>query len=212
MKRLAMVMILVFGSCLFLGAQELSKSEKKNLIAQIKKLKKNPALYKQMQTDLNELKADASQVDARLQDVRDQLEAAQQEAEESKIESEKLKAELASLNTQLSSTKEAAQTRGFLLPETGIVFRVQIGGYRNIDMKEFVDNSSENIQVETNDAGINEITVGQFTSYWKADTMKKYLRIMGVKDSFIVPYRDGKRVEIKDILGEVETRPGTSGN
>ena len=43
-------------------------------------------------------------------------------------------------------------------------------------------------------------TLGEFRDYWEADKFKKYLREMGVKDAWIVPYKDGKRVPIKDVL------------
>ena len=34
----------------------------------------------------------------------------------------------------------------------------------------------------------------------EADTFKKYLREMGVKDAWIVSFKDGQRVPIKDVL------------
>ena len=44
------------------------------------------------------------------------------------------------------------------------------------------------------------MTIGIFRDYWEADTFKKYLREMGVKDAWIVPFKDNVRVEIKDVL------------
>ena len=42
---------------------------------------------------------------------------------------------------------------------------------------------------------------------------KKYMREMGVKDAWIVPYRDGERVEIKDVLeGVVSDKPAGTAN
>ena len=32
------------------------------------------------------------------------------------------------------------------------------------------------------------------------DKIKKYMRDMGVKDAWIVPFKDGQRVDIKDVL------------
>ena len=43
-------------------------------------------------------------------------------------------------------------------------------------------------------------TIGVFRDYWEADKFKKYMREMGVKDAWIVPFKDGVRVEIKDVL------------
>jgi hypothetical protein len=39
-----------------------------------------------------------------------------------------------------------------------------------------------------------------FTDYWEADTFKKYMREMGVSDAWIISYRDGVRVPIKEVL------------
>ena len=47
---------------------------------------------------------------------------------------------------------------------------------------------------------MNKYTIGVFKDYWEADTFKKYVREMGVRDAWIVSYRDGQRVDIKDVL------------
>ena len=60
------------------------------------------------------------------------------------------------------------------------------------------DNSS-NFGVENKD-GLQKFTIGVFRDYWEADTFKKYLREMGVKDAWVVSYKDGVRVPIKEVL------------
>ena len=91
----------------------------------------------------------------------------------------------------------------------GVVFKVQIGAFRNKDLSKYFDNN-ENFSGENAD-DLQKITLGQFRDYWEADTFKKYLREMGVKDAWIVPYKDGVRVPIKDVLeGVVANSPADS--
>ena len=80
----------------------------------------------------------------------------------------------------------------------GIVFKVQIGAFEKKDMSKFFDNNPMFSGQDEN--GLQKITVGFFKDYWEADTLKKYLREMGVKDAWIVPFKDGTRVPIKDVL------------
>jgi len=65
-------------------------------------------------------------------------------------------------------------------------------------MSKFFDNNPMFSGMDEN--GLQKISVGFFRDYWEADTLKKYLREMGVKDAWIVPFKDGKRVPIKDVL------------
>jgi hypothetical protein len=85
------------------------------------------------------------------------------------------------------------------MDETGVVFKVQIGAFRNKDLSKYFDNN-ENFGGENQDDGVQKITLGLFRDYWEADTFKKYLREMGVNDAWIVPYKDGIRVAMKDVL------------
>jgi len=71
--------------------------------------------------------------------------------------------------------------------------------------KYFDNNPNFGGEVGKEPSDPQRINIGIFRNYWEADTFKKYLREMGVKDAWIVPYRDGIRVEIKDVLDLVVT-------
>jgi DNA repair exonuclease SbcCD ATPase subunit len=81
----------------------------------------------------------------------------------------------------------------------GVVFKVQVGSFRNKDLSRYFDNNP-NFSGEIDADGVKKYTLGYFTDYWEADNFKKYLREMGVKDAWVVSYKDGKRVPIKDVL------------
>ena len=84
----------------------------------------------------------------------------------------------------------------------GVVFKVQIGVFRNKDLSKYLD-KGENFSGEMDDKGLRKYSLGIFRDYWEADTFKKYLREMGVKDAWIVSFRDGQRVPIKEVLENV---------
>ena len=116
-----------------------------------------------------------------------------------------LQDDMAKLRSDLSAAKAAARERPAPAPVKsggkmvdGVVFKVQIGAFRNKDLSKYFENN-ENFGGETTD-GTQKITIGQFRDYWEADTFKKYLREMGVNDAWIVPYKDGVRVAMKDVL------------
>lgn len=80
----------------------------------------------------------------------------------------------------------------------GVIFKVQIGAFRNKDLTKYFENN-KNFSGEVEE-GVKKYTLGYFNDYWEADNFKKYLREMGVKDAWIVPYKNGKRVNIRDVL------------
>ena len=41
-----------------------------------------------------------------------------------------------------------------------------------------------------------------FREYFEANEFKDYLIAMGVEDAWIVSYRDGNRVDIKEVIGD----------
>ena len=83
----------------------------------------------------------------------------------------------------------------------GVVFKVQVGAFKNKDLQKYFDNNPNfGGEAGKEPTDPQKITIGIFRDYWEADTFKKYMREMGVSDAWIVPYRDGVRVEIKDVL------------
>ena len=175
----------------------LSKAEKKELVKLAKKLKSNPIRLKRMLQETESLKETVSSLRGELNKIDKTILVYQTDTEDLKLENSRLEKEL-------SEARKGASLKGLILPSNGIVFRVQIGGYAKRDLRPYVDNTTEEIQVERTESGIQEITVGQFSNYRKADELKKHLRAMGVKDAWIVPYKDGKRVLLKEVINEIE--------
>lgn len=211
MKKITLLFtIIMVGAIAFNASAQMDKKEKKEWKKKAKEYAKSPEQLKQLvddnqalQSQVNSLKADNTGLQSKMSD------------KDAKIS--ELQDDMAKLRSDLAAAKAAAKEAKPKPVEMnagekmidGVVFKVQIGAFRNKDLSKYFDNN-ENFGGESAD-GTQKITLGQFRDYWEADTFKKYLREMGVKDAWIVPYRDGVRVEIKDVLeGVVTEKPADS--
>ncbi|HET7178888.1 MAG TPA: Ezrin/radixin/moesin family protein [Chryseosolibacter sp.] len=200
-------LVLFFCLALIFSASQvsaqLSKKEKKEWKKKAKEFARNPATLKQLTEDketaegqlssLNDkvaqLQSSMSNKDSRIAELEDQLSQARAQATSARAELAQLKA------TPVKNEMDYSQ---------GVVFKVQIGAFKNKDLQKYFDNNP-NLGGEVKEGEPQRITIGIFRDYWEADQFKKYMREMGVKDAWIVPYRDGQRVEIKDVLEGVVT-------
>ncbi len=189
---------------------QLSKQEKKEWKKKAKEFARNPANLKQLTEDkeaaegqvsslndrVSQLQSSMSNKDARIAELEDQLSQS--------------RAQLTSTRAELAQLKAAPVTNEMDFSQ-GVVFKVQIGAFKNKDLQKYFDNNP-NLGGEIKEGEPQKITIGIFRDYWEADEFKKYMREMGVKDAWIVPYRDGERVEIKDVLeGVVAEKPAEGG-
>jgi vacuolar-type H+-ATPase subunit I/STV1 len=199
---------LIFSTSLTFA--QLSKKEKKEWKKKAKEYAKNPANLKTLieekesaqsqLTSLNQkltsLQSSVSDKDARIAELEDQLSQS--------------RSQLTSARAELAQLKEAPVVNPMDFSK-GVVFKVQIGAFKNKDLAKYFENNP-NFGGEVKENEPQKITIGIFRDYWEADKFKKYMREMGVKDAWIVPYRDGQRVEIKDVLeGVVNNEKTTAG-
>ncbi len=133
-----------------------------------------------------------------------ELSAAQSESQQKQEEVAILQAKVQNLEQDLAETyvidvsSDETNTVNTKVAK-GVLFKVQIGAFRNKDLSKYFG-ASENFGGEVDPDGTQRYTLGNFADYWQADKFKQYLREMGVKDAWIVPYKDGRRVPMKDVL------------
>ena len=184
---------------------QLSKKEKKEWKKKAKEYAKSPANLKQLTEDkqtadntvatlnqkVSQLQASVGEKDSKIAELEDQLSQA--------------RGQLSAANAELTALKEnPSNSMDF---SKGVVFKVQIGAFKNKNLAKYFENNP-NFGGEAKDNEPQKLTIGVFRDYWEADTFKKYMGEMGVKDAWIVPYQDGQRVEIKDVLeGVVADKP-----
>ncbi|MDH5398718.1 MAG: Ezrin/radixin/moesin family protein [Cyclobacteriaceae bacterium] len=218
MKHLSLaLLVIVLAFISFESHAQLGKKEKKEWKKKAKEYKGNPEALKQLSDDnqalntqvgnltseVESLKSKLSDKDAQIADVQSQLAQA-------KSDLAAARRQVSTLQAQLAAKPAAQPMEGVSRMVDGVVFRVQIGAFRNKDLSKYFE-ASENFKGDVDEDGTQKYTLGQFRDYWEADTFKKYLREMGVKDAWIVPYKDGARVDIKDVLEGVinESQPGS---
>lgn len=189
-------------------AQKLSKKERKRLKKEKKKrlkaLKKLSAEdFQQQQDERQELMTKASTLESELSSVKSEL--SQKDGQVKQLEDKVRKLE--NSLTEAKSAQPASQQNVPMASsedgqyDQGLVFRVQIGAYQNQSLAEY--DTSENFNEDNGPNNLQMYTLGNFRDYWEADKFKKYLRKMGVRDAWIVPYEDGQRRPIKEVLEQL---------
>jgi len=197
-NRILVLCLLLVCSGITTFAQ-LSKKEKKEWKKKAKEFAKNPDNLK---TLLDEKQTADNTVTALKNDAaKFQTTLTEKDAKIGELEDllSRTRAELTAVKAEVVQKKESPPPPSPMDFSKGLVFKVQIGAFKNKDLAKYFENNP-NFGGEAKDSEPQKITIGIFRDYWAADTFKKYLREMGVSDAWIVPYKDGNRVEIKDVL------------
>lgn len=186
---------------IFSGTQvfaQLSKKEKKEWKKKAKEFAKNPANLKTLVETKQVVENDNSALKSQVSSLNNDVSNKSAKIAELEDQISKMRSELTSTKAELAQLKEAPPINPMDFSK-GVVFKVQIGAFKNKDLAKYFDNNP-NFGGEATDKGEQRFTIGVFRDYWEADKFKKYMRDMGVKDAWIVPFKDGQRVEIKDVL------------
>lgn len=202
MNKIVIVFAVALSLVFTVNAQELSKEEKKEWAAKLKSmtpenfklLVENKDKYKSeaenLQSEVNQLQADNDQLESEISDYK----AAAAKAEEKAQQMEQAASQPA------APAAGGADYANYEQPTSkGVLFKVQVGAFKNFDITKYFDRH-QNFSGEVDADGTMKYTLGVFSEYWEADKFKKYMREMGVKGAWIVSYKDGKRVNIKDVL------------
>ncbi len=164
-----------------------------------KKLKAmDPLALKALYEERDQLKSEVESTKGQLQGKDDKIAELEKQLTDVKANSIKMPAEANEKDiTSSGYDRQNANAQG-------VVFKVQIGAFKNKDLTKYFENNKY-FSGDVDPDGTKKYTLGYFSEYWESDRFKKYLREMGVKDAWIVPYKDGKRLNIKDVLeGVVE--------
>jgi len=185
-------------------AQKLTKEEKKALKAQLKKYRKNPELLRDLTEETDALREENRELQSRI----NQMESERSHSSSQVAQKDR---ELMELNNRLLDAQEALRQKNEEPPavmtprevesEAGTLFKIQIGAYE----KTYIpDNLAGDDMGLESDGGLQKVLVGKFADYQAAKELKKYIRNIGIKDAFIVAYRDGVRVDLDEVVSEDE--------
>ncbi|MEQ6168118.1 MULTISPECIES: Ezrin/radixin/moesin family protein [unclassified Ekhidna] len=190
---IALALCCVFA---FEANAQMDKKEKKEWKKRIKKLE--PEQYKQLLDENKSLKGQVTSLKTELGNIDDRLAEKDEQILTYQAQIGDLREELSRLQSKQPADNVASRNTGGSIDESkGVVFKVQLGAFKQKDLKKY--DNSPNFSAEDAD-GLQKYTIGVFRDYWEADTFKKYLREMGVKDAWVVSYKDGVRVPIKEVL------------
>jgi septal ring factor EnvC (AmiA/AmiB activator) len=139
-----------------------------------------------------------------------QLNTANQESDRLKSTAFNQELEIKSLKSQLDEVNEQLKFREVQLRlvneegtrwDTGVVFKVQIAAIKEREHKRKIE-KNHHLEVEDQD-GLHRYVLGNFRDYEDANFLKKRMRKVGINSAWIVPYKDGKRVPLKEVLDVV---------
>ncbi|GHN00055.1 hypothetical protein WSM22_15440 [Cytophagales bacterium WSM2-2] len=189
---------------IFSGMQvfaQLSKAEKKEWKKKAKEYSKNPAELKTLIEAKQAAENDASTLKNQIGALNGQISDKTAKIADLEDQLSKMRGDLTSTKAELAQLKENPPAPVIAPTDysKGVIFKVQIGAFKYKDLSKYFENNP-NFGGEATEKGEQRFTIGIFRDYWDADKFKKYLREMGVKDAWIVPFKDGQRVEIKDVL------------
>ena len=195
---IAMAFCCVFA---FQANAQMDKKEAKEWKKRIKKLQ--PEQYKQLLDENKSLKGQVTSLKTELGNVDDRLADKDQQILTYQSQVGDLREELSRLQSKQSDTPPANSVGSNIDDSRGIVFKVQLGAYKK---KEDLSKYNSNNFSAANEDGLQKVTLGVFRDYWEADKFKKFLKEMGAKEAWVVSYKDGKRVPIKDVLEGVSKK------
>lgn len=206
---LYLLMLLAFCASGDALAQKKSKKERKKEKKEAKQWKKkiksmDPLAFKAMSEELQVLKGETATKDRELSALRKQITSRDAETAAKDAQIAELTQQLATANAKPVNVTSNAEDF-----TVGTVYKVQIGAFRNKDLMAYVN--KKNFKGETDADGVKKYTIGHFRDYWEADTFKKYLREMGVKDAWIVAYENNERKDITDVLDSSDIEKKANG-
>jgi cell division protein FtsB len=177
------------------GAQkQMTKQEQKEWKKTAKEYSKNPQALAQLTKDKQELQRVNNNLESEMNLVRTQL-----NAKDNRIAN--LESQVDQLNLELMAAYEsepvppsftATENAGEVIP-MGTIFRVQIGAFEQDKNKIPSGLSTAPGMSLEKDGGLQKVVLGQFTSREEAEKLQKHLRKVGLKDAWIVTYKDGVR-------------------
>jgi len=107
-------------------------------------------------------------------------------------------------NTIYETTATQANTTE-IIDKSGIVYKVQLGAYKNdvpVDVvNQFLDNiAGNNLEHNMNNDGLTVYTSGNFKDYDSANNFKNTLVSKGMKDAFVVAFQNGQKISVTKAI------------
>ncbi|MFH1004026.1 MAG: hypothetical protein V1781_00775 [Bacteroidota bacterium] len=103
-----------------------------------------------------------------------------------------------------TQTYTPASSSSTVLSSSGIIFKIQIGAFReqvSIDIvNTFLGIAGMGIKNYKDENGLTVFTVGEFSDYVSASKLKDELILKGLSDAFVAAYKDGKKISMNEAI------------
>jgi seryl-tRNA synthetase len=153
---------------------------------------------RQQQAQTQQLTQRATQAEAQAQQNAQALAANEEALRAAKAERERLQAELQRQQEQAAHQSNSGTGGSGTAPAmpSGIVFRVQIGAYERFDLRRY-DLADENWHTAQNNQ-LKCYQIGYFAKLQNANAFCADIRRLGIRDAFVVAYKDGQRLPVQE--------------
>ena len=178
-------LVMLFLTPSFFAQAQLTKAEKKEIKKTLKGFKKDPESYQSMIDKYEGTIKDQSDEIERLKGELDDCNAKLAERDAT-IES--LKKKIADLEAKVAELQKFDPTK---LP-AGKTYLVQVGNYKTFDISKEFNGAKWLMTEETADG--KKYIVSYFNTEEEAESFAKDLRKLGIRDTWVAYYEDGKRM------------------
>ena len=159
-------------------AQELTKTQKRALIKEIRTYKKNPEKWVKM----------LNKHDTKVKELNDEIAKLNAQLKASELAAEKLAQQVKLEQLRYVELEKTIPTTE--LPD-GTVYQVQMGFYQYLDLVSFND-KLKTVRAEEID-GKKRYVIGHFDNLLDAVQFSNDIKRIGVTDAFVTEYIDGER-------------------
>lgn len=177
-----------------------SKEEKKQEKAEKKEWKKKAKSYAKsplsLRDDLGGKDEQIAKLTKDINDLKKKLSGCNSRVDSLQDIVNKKSAELAAMETKyqkLQAAYDAQKNNVEKDIDRGLVYKVQVGAFVHFDINKYLKDTGENFEGENAD-GMNKYTMGKFKEFALAEAFMKDIKKMGIKDAWVVPLIDGRRV------------------
>ncbi len=199
--------VILFAGQIHAQETDMTKEERKKWKKLAKRYKRNPEALARLTEEREELLNENNQLEEQVEELKSENNLLEEQVNQLESANTELNQDLMMAQStirQLQEQQDQMTDKGRTVsqPEmdmSGTVYRIQIGAFEKKTLPEELT-TAENMKVEETE-GMQKVMVGQFRDFNTAKQLMDYLRKMGVEGAWIVPYRDGQRISLKEALG-----------
>lgn len=209
MKKLILfssfAMMLAVSSCAKKTTAAAMGDDGRDWAAMAASYKQNPDALRQLVENCEATEAQLTTARQQLNDYRAQSGAASQDVTalrtnltNAQMENDQLRQQLADANARAANAASDRLDTDQQTVVAGVIFQVQLGAYAQNTVNGDLS-TGDALELQEQD-GVQKVVVSQFRTYANAAALRDRLKVMGVKDAFVVAKNNGVRITVPEAL------------